>query len=612
MVCADGTLSRAMTDLPSGAVTFLFTDIEGSTRLVRQLRSRYAEVLAEHQRLLRKAFSQHGGHEIDTQGDAFFYAFGSAHEAVLAAVEAQRALSGYPWPDETEVRVRIGIHTGQAAPVNGRYTGLAVHRAARICAAGHGGQVLVSQATQSLLEDEEEDLAVRMRDLGGQRLKDIERPVRLYQVAAPGLLTDFPPPRGEAPPTEALEATLARPVWRRRPVIVAAALFAFALIAAAVLLATRDTKGGLSVVRPNHVGIIDPKTNDIVDEIQVGLRPGPVAVGGGMVWIGNLDERTLTKIDAKGRTSAGTYPLDNRTPTGIAVGAGSVWVAHGALGKLAAVDPEFGQVTKTIDVAGEALGSANGSVAVGAGAVWAVYGDSTLARVDPTRLSVTGRTLTGSAPAGIVIASGYVWVVNTDSATVQRFQPETQIWNRRGRQRCCLFSVARGQRVGCAENGRRYGRARLHDHAQAEREQSDEAQGRRVVPLRDQRRGIDPRLPPVRPGLGQSHHRSQFHGYEVDRRQAQEGHLHLQVRPAPVLHARKLQGRLTSGRGERLTPREPLRQPPTRSRQEPSRIHRRTSASPDSRRRTRLNRRRNICMHVLRRERRDSNPRPPA
>jgi YVTN family beta-propeller protein len=414
-----------MADLPSGAVTFVFTDIEGSTRLVRQLRGRYADVLAEHQRLLREAFSKHDGHEIDTQGDAFFYAFGSAHEAVLAAVEGQRALSGYPWPDETELKVRIGVHTGQAAPVNGRYTGLAVHRAARICAAGHGGQILVSQATQSLLEDEEEDLAVGMRDLGDQRLKDIERPVRLYQVAAAGLAMEFPPPRGEAPPTEALEATIAPPAWRRRPVVLAAAFLLVALVAAALFAATRDTSGGLSGVRANHVGVIDPKSNEIADEIQVGIRPGPVAVGGGAVWVGNLDERTLTKIDAKGRVSAGTFPLENRTPTGIAVGAGSVWVAHGALGKLGAVDPEFGQVTKTIDVAGEALAAANGAVAVGAGGVWAVYGDSTLARVDPRTVTVTGRTFAGAAPAGVVVEGGYVWVVNTHGATVQRYQPDT-------------------------------------------------------------------------------------------------------------------------------------------------------------------------------------------
>jgi YVTN family beta-propeller protein len=181
----------------------------------------------------------------------------------------------------------------------------------------------------------------------------------------------------------------------------------------------------LSGVHPNHVGIIDPKTNKIVDEIQVGIRPGPVAVGGGAVWVGNLDERTLTKINAKGHSFAGTYPLDRRTPTGIAVGRGVVWVAHGALGKLSAVDPEFGQVTKTIDVAGPALGSENGAVTVGARAVWAVYGDSTLARIDPIRVTVTGRTLTDTAPAGVVVQSGYVWVVNTDSNTVQRFLPET-------------------------------------------------------------------------------------------------------------------------------------------------------------------------------------------
>ena len=184
-----------MAELPSGAVTFLFTDLEGSTQLVKQLRDRYDESLAEHQRLLREAFAKHRGHELDTQGDAFFVVFSSARDAVLAALEAQRALSNYPWPDGNSFKVRMGIHTGQAAPVNGRYTGMAVHRAARICAAGHGGQVLVSQATQTLLEDEEEDLDVQLRDLGNQRLKDLDRPVHLYQLAGPGLAEQFPPLR---------------------------------------------------------------------------------------------------------------------------------------------------------------------------------------------------------------------------------------------------------------------------------------------------------------------------------------------------------------------------------------------------------------------------------
>ncbi|MDP9224759.1 MAG: AAA family ATPase, partial [Actinomycetota bacterium] len=184
-----------MANLPSGAVTFLFTDIEGSTRLLRQTREAYTDLLSAHHELLREAFANHGGHEIDTQGDAFFVAFTSVNEAILAAVEAQRRLAGDLWPDGAQVKVRMGIHTGQAAPANGRYTGLAVHRGARICAAAHGGQVLVSHATRMLLEDEEEGLAITLRDLGELLLKDFDQSVRLYQVDAAGLASDFPPLR---------------------------------------------------------------------------------------------------------------------------------------------------------------------------------------------------------------------------------------------------------------------------------------------------------------------------------------------------------------------------------------------------------------------------------
>ena len=217
------------------------------------------------------------------------------------------------------------------------------------------------------------------------------------------------------------------PLWRRRPVILAAAGLLLALVAAALVLATRDTGGGLSGVRPNHVGVIDPETNEIVDEIQVGLRPGPVAVGDGAVWVGNLDERTLTKIDSRQRTFERTFDLDDQTPTGIDVGADAVWVAHGASRTLSRVDPEFG-LDQTLEVAGEALGSVNGSVAFGEGAVWAVFGDSTLARINPNPQSVevTGRTIVpGAAPAGIVVESGLLWIVNTDSATVDRYPPGT-------------------------------------------------------------------------------------------------------------------------------------------------------------------------------------------
>jgi DNA-binding NarL/FixJ family response regulator/class 3 adenylate cyclase len=181
-----------MPQLPTGTVTFLFSDVEGSTELVRQLRDRYAEVLADHERLLRSAFQDAGGHEINTQGDSFFVAFRKPKDAVGAAVDAQRALACHPWPEKTEMRVRIGIHTGEATVRGDQYLGLAVHRAARICAAAHGGQVLLSQTTQALLEDEEELGELDFCDLGPRSLKDFDRPVRIYQLLAPDLPAEFP------------------------------------------------------------------------------------------------------------------------------------------------------------------------------------------------------------------------------------------------------------------------------------------------------------------------------------------------------------------------------------------------------------------------------------
>src|SRR5919199_996535 len=182
--------SPPMADLPSGTVTLLFTDIERSTQLLRRLGDAYAGVLAAHQRLLREAFAAHGGREVDTQGDAFFVAFLRAADAVQAAVGAQRALAEHPWPEGAAVRVRMGLHTGEPTATGGRYVGLAVHRAARVGAAGHGGQVLLSSATHAVLRDELPP-GVGVRDLGERRLKDFDAPERLYQLVIPGLPADF-------------------------------------------------------------------------------------------------------------------------------------------------------------------------------------------------------------------------------------------------------------------------------------------------------------------------------------------------------------------------------------------------------------------------------------
>ena len=179
--------------LPTGTVSFLFTDIQGSTELLHRLGDqRYGEVLLEHQRLLREAFAQEEGAEVDTQGDAFFVAFPRAWNAVVAAVAAQQALASHPWPEDVAVRVRMGIHTGEPTLVGDHYVGLDVHRAARIAATGYGGQVLLSERTHAMAQARL-PAGVEVRDLGEHRLKDLHRPEHIYQLAIRGLPADFPP-----------------------------------------------------------------------------------------------------------------------------------------------------------------------------------------------------------------------------------------------------------------------------------------------------------------------------------------------------------------------------------------------------------------------------------
>jgi YVTN family beta-propeller protein len=407
--------------VPAGTITFLFTDIEGSTQLVKELRGRYGQVLDDHRRLLRAAFAAHDGYEIDAQGDSFFVSFVSARVALLAAVEGQLALLSHRWPDDLRLSVRIGLHTGQVVASGGRYTGLAVHRAARICAAGHGGQILVSQATQTLLEDEEEDLPFVLQDLGEQRLKDFDRPVRLYQAAADGLPTEFPPLRLEASLAQAAEAAIRAPVWRR-PAALALAAVAIAAATLALVLLTRGGPGGLGGVRANHVGVIDPKTNTIVAEVPSGLDPGPVASSPDAIWVGNLTDRDLTRIDPKTREPAGRVSLDRRTPTGLAVSRGAVWVAHGLRGSISLVDPTYYERTVTIPLTN---GLNAGSVALGGGWVWAVFGNSRLFRVDPNLVRKPVSGYAGNGPSGIVYADRAVWVANGGEGSVYRFHPAT-------------------------------------------------------------------------------------------------------------------------------------------------------------------------------------------
>jgi YVTN family beta-propeller protein len=437
---------------PRGTVTFLFTDVEGSTRLLKQLRDRYGAVLAEHQRLLRDAFAAHGGEEVDTQGDAFFYVFSRARDAAAAAADGQRALASHDWPEGAEFRVRMGMHTGE--PVlsdEGRYHGMGVNRTARIMAAGHGGQILASQSTASVLGDDDVD-GVTLRDLGEHNLKDLARPERIYQLQVAGLEGDFAPLK--------TESAAPAPLYQRPLVVGAFAGVVAAAIAIPVFALGGGSGSSLSALSANSVGIVNPATGAIDDEIadvptptrvaasddaiwvtsadtnsvsridvsskelrdtiRVGDGPSGIAFGAGDIWVANTLAGTVSRIDPDSNDVVGAPIRVGNSPTAVAFGEGSVWVTNIDDQSVSRIDPKDGSV-ETIDV-----GAAGRGIAVGGGAVW--IGDSArnrVVRVNPETNEVTQPIGVGSGPGAVAFGGGAVWVANTLDGTVSRIDPAT-------------------------------------------------------------------------------------------------------------------------------------------------------------------------------------------
>jgi YVTN family beta-propeller protein len=410
-------------ELPVGTVTFLFTDIEGSTRLLKQLRERYGEALEEHQRILRQAFAAQFGHEIDTQGDSFFVAFRRAKEAVAAAVDGQQRLAAHEWPDGAELKVRMGIHTGEPAAAGQRYVGLGVHRAARISAAGHGGQVLVSQATRELLRDDPLP-DVSLRDLGEHQLKDLDEPERLYQLVAPGLEETFPPLKAAgATPFEGREGELAEAAaekmaarWRRpgrRTLILATFGAAVIGVLAGVLLTQGGGSSASAAIQPNSVGVLDPANGHVATTFSAGSTPGGVAVGEGATWVTNTNADTVSRINASSNEVNQTIQVGGG-PVGVAVGGGAVWVTNGLDGTVSRIDPSAGASRPAaIHVGNGPLG-----IAYGANRIWVANSvDGTVSAIDPKSWKV--RTFPAVAGAtALVVAFGRVWVVSPSEGVV--------------------------------------------------------------------------------------------------------------------------------------------------------------------------------------------------
>ncbi len=406
-----------MTELPTGTITLLFTDIEGSTRLLKQLGSVYDTVLADHQRILRECFEAHGGREVDTQGDSFFVAFGRAGDAVASAAEAQRALARHSWPDRVELRVRMGLHTGEPRPAGERYVGFGVHRAARIGAVGHGGQVLLSNATRELVEDEL-PASTQVRDLGAFELKDLDRPERLFQLEIDDLPSDFPPVKARK---------VAEPRHVRRRTVLLALAAVLLLAAAAVAFASRSgrSEGSSAVAAGGRAVAVDATTGAVDRQISAGRTPTAIAAGDGGVWLVDGDARTLIRID---EDSGGLETFSTgATPTDVAVGPGAVWVGNGErlsntqfIGPVATavarLDPATGSERAIVDLPYEEGNLSNlvdNHLAATDDALWAVTPDYAVVRIEASTGAITA---TSTAVPAIAVAAGDagVWVLGKD------------------------------------------------------------------------------------------------------------------------------------------------------------------------------------------------------
>jgi class 3 adenylate cyclase/streptogramin lyase len=454
----DGVTIRLVSDLPQGTVTLLFTDVEGSTQLQHRLGDQYQTVVAEHRRLLEEAFAAHGGVVVDRQTESFFVVFPRARFAVQAAAEAQQALGRHAWPDGAQVKVRMGIHSGDPELSGDRYVGLAVARAARICASAHGGQVLLSSSARALLSDHDRSA---LRSLGVYRLKDFTEPEPISQLVVDGLPAQFPPLRTAIAPS------------RRKPLLlVGAGLLLVALVVVAVVAFTSG--GGSARVGPTSLAVINTKSNKLTDTIDLGFKSNLIAAGEGYVWVVDPKGSTLLRIDPN------THKVDTfgiavgagDVPFGLAAGAGAVWVAvlrgtqevvlelgpdvgdlrrvipYGARaaspvlyrlqpltvggGAVWAIDPAAGGVWRIPRHGGKARKLAEGldalSLAAGGGAVW-VAGSTGVTKIDAVTGLELGSTIIGSQSfsetASVAIGSNAVWFASSSNPTLSKLEPQS-------------------------------------------------------------------------------------------------------------------------------------------------------------------------------------------
>ena len=435
-----------MAEQPTGTVTLLFTDIEGSTEMLRALgRPNYVEALGVHRQIVRGAVARHDGTEVEMQGDSFFFVFRSARAGVSAAAVAQRELAEHHWPTRP-IHVRIGVHTGEPERTEeGLYAGLDVHRAARIMSIGHGDQILLSARTTDLVAEDLPD-GLSLRRLGTFRLKDFTRPEEVSQLDVEGLRTEFPALRAE-------KASTGRSPRR----IVLAALVVAALVAAAAVAAV-VLAGGNVGPRSDVVVAIDPGHAHVTARVAVGSSPRSIAAGSGAVWVVNAADATMSEVSAAG-AFVRTFGTGG-SPVVVATGGGLLWVVNGDR-SIVRLDPRTLRVLNEYEPRLPVYQSVGGQTSLTAqgSELWGTM-QARLVRIDGVRgaprvsglpgpdwgplavldgslwesqintlyhLSATGRIIsTLSFPQGAVATgNGYVWAANPDAGVVAQIDPRT-------------------------------------------------------------------------------------------------------------------------------------------------------------------------------------------
>jgi YVTN family beta-propeller protein len=449
--------------------TFLIADMRGYTRFTQEQGDEAASRLAaEFARLARSAVESYDGEVIELRGDEALCVFGSARQALRAAVELQtrfrRREDGHPvFP----LPIGIGLDAGEAVPTEGGYRGGALNTASRLCSLAGPGEILATETVVSLARRLE---GIRFVERRPVRVKGLEKPVRVIEVRSE---RDLPPPP---------QISAARPLVTRRRLAAGAGLALLVVIALGVLFLTREENVD---VRPNSVAVIDPNSNEVIDSIPVGESPGPITFAGDALWVANLNNATFSKVDPKARREIDIVGFGGATsseslPPRLAGYEDDLWVAVDCFRELLRVDPDDGIVGQTLTLRGAfgsrsfyscALTAAPGSVwiaadtpyqlvrvretadepasvaqriplpvgvrtgiALGAGSVWVsertnlegyATRRSAIRRIDPETGEVVETIPVDEGPEAIVFAYGSVWVVNGSEDSVLRIQPQT-------------------------------------------------------------------------------------------------------------------------------------------------------------------------------------------